>query len=74
MSENGTDRAPTVHLPDGTLVKVRMVGYECEGDVSGEGHYAYTQSSRLEEEPCIYFEEVDRPIEPDTDHPTEGQR
>jgi hypothetical protein len=64
QSRDGIDRAPTVHLPDGTLVKVRMVGYECEGDVSGEGHYAYTQSSCKKEEPCIFFEPVDRAIEP----------
>lgn len=53
------DKAPTVFLKDGTPVKVRMVGMECEGDVSGEGHFAYQQSSKYEEEPTVYFEETE---------------
>jgi len=33
-----------------------MVGAECLGEMSGEGHYGYTET---DEEPTIYFEEVD---------------
>lgn len=54
-----SDPAPTVFLADGTPVKVRLVGGECEGDVSGEGHYGYRKKTRDADEPTIYFEEVD---------------
>lgn len=53
-----SDRAPVVYLEDGTPVKVRLVGRECEGDVSGEGHFAYRAKNKPEEEPMVYFEEV----------------
>jgi len=55
---DGDDKAPTVHLEDGTPVKVRLVGYECEGDLSGEGHHGYKPKSSREEKPTVYFEEV----------------
>lgn len=56
-----SDAAPKLYLPDGTPVKVRMVGRECEGDVSGEGHYAYRQASARDEEPTVFFEPVGYP-------------
>lgn len=52
------DRAPTVYLEDGTPVKVRMVGKECKGDLSGGGHFAYEPSSMRDESPTVYFEEI----------------
>lgn len=52
------DKAPTVYLEDGTPVKVRMVGFECEGNVSGEGHFGYRSTSRFDEEPTVYFEVI----------------
>ncbi|MFC7216529.1 hypothetical protein ACFQO4_20935 [Saliphagus sp. GCM10025334] len=60
---NDTDRAPTVFLPDGTPVKVRLVGAKCQGDVSGEGHYGYTPADLDGEDPTVYFEEVDHDVE-----------
>lgn len=53
---NETDRAPIVYLPDGTPVRVRLVGATCEGDVSGEGHYGYYPRDLNGEEPTVYFE------------------
>jgi len=53
-----SDKAPTVYLEDGTPVKVRMVGKECKGDLSGEGHYAYRQSTDYDESPTVYFEKI----------------
>lgn len=64
MSESETDPAPTVYLEDGTPVKVRMVGRECEGDLSGEGHFAYRQTSTREESPTVFFEPVGCPVCP----------
>lgn len=58
-NESATDAAPTVYLEDGTPVKVRMAGYECEGDVSGEGHFGYRSTTIRDETPTLYFEEVD---------------
>lgn len=55
---DGTDRAPTVYLPDGTPVKVRLIGAECMGDCSGEGHFGYSPPDLNGEEPTVYFEEV----------------
>lgn len=55
---NDNDKAPTVYLPDGTPVKVRLVGRDCEGDVSGEGHFGYSAATQLDKE-VVYFEEVD---------------
>lgn len=67
QSASGTDRAPTVYLPDGTPVKVRLVGAECEGDVSGEGHYGYTPTDLGGEDPTVYFEKSSYD-DTDTDH------
>lgn len=53
-----TNKAPTVYMADGTPVKVRIVGGECEGDVSGEGHFAYRPRTEEAEYPTVYFEEV----------------
>jgi hypothetical protein len=53
---NDTDRAPIVYLPDGTPVRVRIVGAECEGDVSGEGHYGYYPKRAETETPTVYFD------------------
>ena len=52
-----TERAPIVYLPDGTPVKVRLIGATCEGDVSGEGHYGYYPQD-LKEDPTVWFESV----------------
>jgi len=41
-------------------MKVRVVGGECEGDVSGEGHYAYQKKTDDADEPTVWFEEVDQ--------------
>lgn len=53
-----TDRAPIVYLPDGTPVRVRLIGATCEGDVSGEGHYGYHPRDLDGEDPTVYFEGV----------------
>ncbi|ELY73251.1 hypothetical protein [Natrinema pallidum] len=58
MSSNDTDRAPIVYLPDGTPVRVRLIGATCEGDVSGEGHYGYYLGDIDGEDPTVYFEGV----------------
>lgn len=55
-----SDKAPIVYLPDGTPVKVRLIGATCEGDVSGEGHYGYHPRDLNGEDPTVYFEEVDQ--------------
>lgn len=55
-----SDKAPTLYTEDGTPVKVRLIGCACEGDVSGEGHYAYRKNSKRAEWPTVYFEEVER--------------
>ena len=52
------ERAPIVYLPDGTPVKVRLIGATCEGDVSGEGHYGYYPQDLDGEDPTVYFESV----------------
>lgn len=52
------DKAPTVFDEDGNPMKVRIVGAECEGDVSGEGHYGYRPESEEAEQPTVYFEEA----------------
>lgn len=52
------DAAPVVYLRDGTPVRVKMIGAECEGDVSGEGHFGYVKRTADAEQPTIYFEEV----------------
>lgn len=57
---DGGDMTPVVYDDDGNPMKVRMVGAECEGDVSGRGHYAYKKQTADADEPTIYFEEVDR--------------
>lgn len=53
------DRAPVVYDEDGTPMKVRLVGHECEGDVSGEGHFAYRQSGTPDEPAVVWFQEVE---------------
>lgn len=53
-----SDAAPVVYDSDGTPLKVRMVGATCEGDVSGEGHFAYRKETGEADEPTVYFEEV----------------
>lgn len=53
-----TDRAPTVYDADGNPLKVRLVGHECAGDVSGEGHYGYTDEENGAHR-SLYFEEVE---------------
>jgi hypothetical protein len=57
--ESGTDRAPIVYDADGNPMKVRLVGGECEGDVSGEGHFAYRKRTDDADQPTVWFEEVD---------------
>lgn len=52
------DRAPLVYDADGNPMKVRIVGSECEGDVSGEGHYGYRKQTDDADEPTVWFEEV----------------
>jgi hypothetical protein len=59
-STDSTDCAPIVFDSDGTPMKVRVVGGECEGDVSGEGHYAYQKKTDDADEPTVWFEEVDQ--------------
>lgn len=55
-----TDPAPTVYLPDGTPVKVRVVGAECVGEVGGDGgHYGYKPGTELADHATVYFEEAD---------------
>ena len=58
-NESATDHAPTVYSEDGTPLKVRVVGHECIGEVSGEGHWGYEPSTTSEEKPTVYFQEVD---------------
>lgn len=60
MPEDGTDRAPVVYDADGNPLKVRLVAAECEGDMSGEGHYGYRWTGQEPEDPTVYFEEADR--------------
>lgn len=53
------DKAPTVYDEDGNPLKIRMVDAECEGDVSGEGHYGFVWNEKAEKEsPTIYFERI----------------
>lgn len=52
----GTERAPIVYLPNGRPVRVKLIGAECEGDVSGEGHYGYYPHDLEGEDPTVYFE------------------
>lgn len=55
-----TDKGPIVYDGDGTPMRLRMVGAECEGDVSGEGHYAFIpQEQEARESPTVFFESVD---------------
>lgn len=61
MTEDGVDYAPTVYLRDGTPVKVRIIGADCVGDVSGESHYGYKKVSEEADRPTVYFEEVSEP-------------
>ncbi|WP_176548354.1 hypothetical protein [Natrinema sp. CBA1119] len=58
QSMSDTDSAPIVYLPDGTPVRVRLIGATCEGDVSGEGHYGYYPQDLDGEDPTVYFEAV----------------
>lgn len=52
------DRAPIVYDADGNPMRVRVVGHECEGEVSGEGHYGYRPTTRGDEPPTVWFEGV----------------
>lgn len=53
-----SDPAPVVFTADGTPVKVRVVGADCEGDVSGEGHYGYQNPELDDGDVTLYFEET----------------
>lgn len=53
-----TDPAPTLYLEDGTPVKPRLIEGDCEGDVSGEGHYGYRLNETVASA-TLYFEEAD---------------
>lgn len=55
-----SDRAPIVYDEDGNPMKVRVVGGDCEGDVSGEGHFAYRKRTDDANHPTVYFEEFDQ--------------
>lgn len=56
MSES--DPAPIVFDRDGTPLRIRLVGHDAVGEVSGEGHYGYTDRVSGEHT-SVYFEEVD---------------
>lgn len=51
-----SDKAPIVYDEDGNPLKVRIVGGDCEGDVSGEGHFAYRKRTADADHPTVYFE------------------
>lgn len=54
------DYAPTVYDKEGNPMKVRIVGAECMGDVSGDGgHWGYQPQSEEAELPTVWFEEID---------------
>lgn len=51
------DNAPLVFDEDGNAMRVRVVGAECEGDVSGSGMFGYRDPDAAN--PTIFFEEAD---------------
>lgn len=56
-----SDKAPIVYDAKGNPMKVRVIGGECEGDLSGEGHYAYREDvdGEIEDGATVWFEKVE---------------
>lgn len=55
-----SDKAPIVYDKDGNPMKVRLLGGECEGDVSGEGHFGYRKKTDDADNPTVYFEDMEQ--------------